>query len=70
MEEFIISVRDARLQGRLEVAIQGRGAFRRFKDVLAGHPQERERWFAFKDQQLRQRALEWLAEQGIEIDQE
>jgi hypothetical protein len=69
MEEFIITVRETRLQGRLEGAIQGPGSFRRFRDVLARHPQERERWFAFKDQRLRQRALEWLAEQGIEIDE-
>jgi hypothetical protein len=31
----------------LDVAIQGKGAFRRFEDVLADHRDERERWFAF-----------------------
>jgi hypothetical protein len=36
MEEFIATVRDPRLAELLEVAIAGRGAFRRFKDVLAG----------------------------------
>ena len=38
MEDFIATVGDERLQELLEVAIQGRGAFRRFKDVLAQHP--------------------------------
>jgi hypothetical protein len=68
MEAFIATVRDVRLANRLERAISGRGAFRYFKDVLLDHPRERERWFAFKDQQLR--ALEWLAEEKIEVIEE
>src|SRR5437763_2444817 len=35
MEDFIATVGDRRMQGLLELAIRGRGAFRRFKDVLA-----------------------------------
>ncbi|OGO40205.1 MAG: hypothetical protein A2Z03_04430 [Chloroflexi bacterium RBG_16_56_8] len=66
MEEFIPTVRDARLQERLWRAIGGRGAFRYFKDVLDDYPRERQRWFEFKDAQARQRALDWLAEKGIE----
>ena len=38
MQDFIDTVSDERLQELLHVAIQGRGAFRRFKDVLARHP--------------------------------
>ncbi len=53
------------LQERLQVAIQGRGAFRRFKDVRSSHPQERDRWFRFHDQRLQQRVLDWLDEEGI-----
>jgi hypothetical protein len=66
MEDFIFTVRDDDLQNRLFAAIRGRGAFRRFKDRLAHHPHEQERWFAFQDEQLRQRVLGWLASQGIE----
>ena len=66
MEAFIETVASLRLQERLWGAIRGRGAFRRFKDVLAGQPAERERWFAFRDGRVRQRALAWLAEEGIE----
>ena len=66
MEAFIETVEDERLQDRLDRSIRGRGAFRRFKDALEEHPIERERWFAFKDARLRGRALEWLAEEGIE----
>ena len=66
MEDFIATVSDVRLQERLWRAISGRGAFRYFKGVLDECPQERERWFAFKDAQVRQRLLDWLAEENIE----
>ncbi len=65
MEEFIATVRDRRLAELLEVAIAGRGAFRRFKDVLAGSPAERDRWFAWHDSRQRGRILDWLTAEGI-----
>jgi predicted nucleotidyltransferase len=66
MEDFIATVEDARLRELLGVAIQGRGAFRRFKDALYNHPREQERWFHFKDEQLCQRVLDWLEAEEIE----
>jgi hypothetical protein len=65
MQAFIETVARPWLQERLWAAIRGRGAFRRFKDVLADSPAERERWFAFKDRRMRERALAWLADEGI-----
>jgi hypothetical protein len=66
MEDFIATIKDERLQDRLWRAIQGRGAFRRFKDVLAEHFHEEQRWFEYKDACLRRRVLNWLESQGIE----
>jgi hypothetical protein len=66
MERFISTVRDDRLQDRLWRAIQGRGAFRYFKDVLADYPDERERWFAFKDRRIHERVADWLESEEIE----
>ncbi len=66
MEDFIATVKDGRLQDRLWRAIQGRGAFRRFKDVLAEYFHEEQRWFEYKDARLRQRVLDWLESHGIE----
>jgi hypothetical protein len=66
MEEFIETVRVEGLQDRLWRAINGRGAFRGFKNVLEDYPRERERWFAFRDARVRQRVLDWLEEEGIE----
>lgn len=70
MQDFIATVEDERLAELLEVAINGRGAFRRFKDVLLRYPEERERWFQFKDERMQQRALEWLDDIGVTLDEE
>src|SRR5688572_30837260 len=45
MQDFTALLPDPRLRERLGDAIVGRGAFRRFKDVLAAYPHERQRWF-------------------------
>ena len=66
MEDFINIVADARLAELLSVAINGRDAFPRFRDVLARLPEERKRWFQFQNARLRQRALEWLEDMDIE----
>jgi hypothetical protein len=66
MEEFIEIVAHQHLRDSLEVAINGKGAFRRFKDVLARYPEAQEEWFRFKDDRLMERALEWLEDIGIE----
>jgi Uncharacterised protein family (UPF0158) len=66
MENFIETVEDAGLRDRLWRAIDGRGAFRRFKEVLSEDPAECDRWYAFKSARERDRALDWLESEGIE----
>jgi len=65
MVEFAATVRDRHLRDVLEVALDGRGAFRRFKNVLTRYPKERQRWFAFRDEDLRRRIDAWLEEMGL-----
>ena len=65
MRDFIDTVGDAHVRELLDVAIQGRGAFRRFKDVLARHPDEQKRWFAFQAARQDARTREWLADEGF-----
>ncbi|MCI0635059.1 MAG: nucleotidyltransferase domain-containing protein [Actinobacteria bacterium] len=69
MEEFITRVADARAKELLRRAIEGRGAFRRFKDTLLEYPELREIWFAFHDARIERRALGWLADEDI-VDRE
>lgn len=66
MEDFIERIEDEDLQEKLYIAIDGQGAFRRFKDVLLDYPDERERWFEFKEDKVAKRINEWLIEEGIE----
>jgi hypothetical protein len=66
MVKFIDTVEDRHLAELLSVAICGRGAFRRFKDVLLSYPVERERWFEFQSDLMVRRVEEWLQEIGIE----
>ncbi len=65
MEDFIDTIKDGHIAEVLSTAIEGRGAFRRFKDTLLRYPDERERWFKFKGDLMKQRALEWLDEIGV-----
>jgi hypothetical protein len=66
MQEYIWSLEDEHLRELLEVAIQGSGAFRRFKDVLYRYPEAQENWFKFRDEREQQRMTDWLESQGIE----
>ena len=65
MERFIATVEDDELRRRLNIAIDGKGAFRRFKDALMSHPVDRERWFAFRSDRLRACMESWLTAHGI-----
>src|SRR3954466_11299989 len=65
MERFIPMVEDKPLSDLLTQAIDGKGAFRRFKDVLMSHGAERERWFAFRSERLRVFMEAWLAAHAL-----
>jgi hypothetical protein len=66
MERFVGAVQDQPLRERLVVAIDGKGAFRRFKDVLLAFPAERERWFAYRSELLHLHIQTWLEHLHIE----
>jgi hypothetical protein len=66
MERFIATATEPDLRARLVAAIDGKGAFRRFKDVLMAFPTERERWFEFRTERLRACMESWLEAHNIE----
>ena len=67
MERFVTSVADPALHERLLISIDGKGAFRRFKDVLLAFPAERERWFAYRSELLHFHIQTWLDHMKIEV---
>jgi len=66
MERFVGSVVDEPLRDRLIISIDGKGAFRRFKDVLLAYPAERERWFSYRADLLHWHIQNWLEQHEIE----
>lgn len=66
MERFIPMVDEPELRGKLAHAIDGKGAFRRFKDVLMTYAADRERWFAFRSERLRTFMEAWLNAHAIQ----
>lgn len=66
MERFIATVPEGELRPRLVAAIDGKGAFRRFKDVLLTFPADRERWFQFRTERLRSCMESWLESHDLE----
>jgi hypothetical protein len=67
MEAFISTIDEERLRNLLYVAIEGSGAFRRFKDSLAviGMLDE---WYEYHDHVLLQRAVDWCKYQKLDYE--
>lgn len=67
MADFVGTVTDPDLRRRFEIAIEGKGAFRRFKDVLHQDADERtrERWYLEREDRNLGRARALLATHGL-----
>lgn len=70
MERFVASVEDDSLRERLVLAIDGKGAFRRFKDVLLSYPVERDRWFSYRANLLHIYINGWLRMKDIVLGED
>lgn len=71
LESFVADLEDDEEIGevfhtRLRFAINGKGAFRRFKDLLLTAPELRRAWFEHRDGMLQEFVVEWVAEQGLD----
>jgi uncharacterized protein UPF0158 len=66
MADFAEGITDDRVGRRLARAIQGKGAFRRFKDGLhEEYPDLLPAWYAFRDTRAKRRAVQWLADNSL-----
>lgn len=66
MREFIYTLPNGKLQDNLLNAISGRGAFRRFREVLDDYGKT-EKWYAYKEAAYEQIARDWAERNDIEI---
>jgi hypothetical protein len=71
MEQFvteIVAPKDAQAAEKLSIALMGKGAFRRFKDVLYRVSDEWvQAWYQWRDDQLKKAMKEWLASLPLTI---
>ena len=66
MADFAEAITDERAGRRLARAIQGKGAFRRFRDELHDeYPDLLLAWYAFRDIRAKRRAVQWLADDSL-----
>jgi hypothetical protein len=66
MTDFAEGLSDGAAGRHLARALQGRGAFRRFKNqVYENHPELISPWHAFRDVRAQRRAVDWLLDQGL-----
>ena len=65
MVDFTDRVEDELLRDKLNIALDGKGAFRRFKNVLKNYPDYEKKWFVFKETRLEEEVIDWLNTIGI-----
>jgi hypothetical protein len=66
MVDFAETVSDEAARTKLLQALEGRGAFRRFKNELyQRQPDLVSAWHAFRDRRGQRRAVEWLVDDGL-----
>ncbi len=68
MVEFADGVKDGKIRRELSIALDGKGAFRRFKNVLRDYPEVEKEWFKFKAEREEKEVKEWLESLGIECE--
>ena len=67
MEEFCCSVADQKISDALQIAIQGKGAFRRFKDACHRFGIS-DQWYSYQTEALKEIAISWCQENSLEYE--
>lgn len=67
MCDFCYSLENDRTSNQLLNALNGRGAFRRFKDTAASLNLE-DKWYKYQEEAYRNIALEWCETNGIGVE--
>jgi len=65
MQGFTAELENQELRLLLEGIVDGKGAFRRFKDLLEDYPKEKKQWYGYSAKMARKEITEWLQSAGI-----
>jgi hypothetical protein len=68
MEDFCYQIQNDSSKEKLLRAIQGKGAFRRFKDQVNDLGIEQQ-WYDFRDEQYKQVAIKWCRDLDLEFEE-
>lgn len=68
MASFAETIDEPNIRPLLDTALDGRGAFRRFRDVVERYPDVEARWRSFEQEHLEGEAIDWL--QSLDIEPE
>jgi hypothetical protein len=68
IQDFIGTLMDEDIREKMNEAIQGRGAFRRFKDGIIEHDVDKH-WYRYKESKIKELVIEWCKEHDIEIQE-
>jgi hypothetical protein len=68
MVHFADEVDEPDVREKLALALDGAGAFRRFRDVVSRYPDLSSRWASFRHRELAEIAGKWLNSIGVEPD--
>lgn len=68
MEEFALSIEDEKITKQLLICLQGKGAFRRFKNsiILLGIDKA---WYAFRDEKYKKFIVKWCEENSLVLEE-
>lgn len=66
IQDFIGTLVDDEIRAELYDAIQGRGAFRRFKDGVIEHGMDKE-WYRYKESRIKELVMEWCKDHDIKV---
>ena len=67
MESFIETIDDKTIHNQLLIAINGPGAFRRFKDTCLNFDII-EKWYKFRDEKYKKIAINWCNKNNIDYE--
>ena len=65
MVDFIDTIEDKKINNNLQRLIQGKGAFRRFKDYCMEMDIIQD-WYKYRDEQYKEIAIDWCKQNELE----
>jgi hypothetical protein len=68
MERFCLSIDDSEISDTLYSLIKGSGAFQRFKNAIHKYDIADD-WYEYRDNRLKEIAIEWCEDNGIEFEE-